>query len=265
MFWRWCSITRMRCLAVGIAFLTVTTAWAAGGGHGGGGHGGGGFGGSGHGGSGRGFGGFGYGGYGYGRGFGGFGYGGYGYGRGFGGFGYGGYGYGRGYGYGGYGYRRGFYGGYYPYGYGFGVGYGAAGYGYGYGLGYGTGFYGYETAPAYGYSGDASNLVGYSSSVVSDYYSPSAFAAISPASDLPDTAVVLDVRVPANAEIWVNGVKMHLTGASREFVSPPLTPSQVGTYDLRARWEEDGQQVQRTRRVTVRAGDRLSINFINPS
>jgi uncharacterized protein (TIGR03000 family) len=257
MFWRRCSIT-MRCLAVVevIAFLTVTTAWAAGGGYGGGGHGGAGLGGSGHSGFGRGFGGFGYGVYGYGRGYG---YGGYGYRRGFSGgyypYGYG-FGYGRGYGYGGYGYRRGFYGGYYPYGYGFG--------GYG-GLGYGTGFYGYDTSPAYGYSGDAANYVGYSSSGVSDYDSPSAFAAISPAPEMPDAAVVLNVRVPANAEIWVNGLKMHLTGASHEFVSPPLTPGKVGTYDLRARWEEDGQQVERTRRVTVRAGDRLSINFFNPS
>jgi uncharacterized protein (TIGR03000 family) len=236
MFWRWCSITRMRCLAVGIAFLTVTTAWAAGGGHGGsGGHGGGGFGWSGHG----------------------------GFGRGYGGFGYGGYGYGRGYGYGGSGYRRGFYGGYYPYGYGFSYGRGL--YGYGYGLGYGTGFYGYETSPAYGYSGDASNYVGYSSSGVSDYYSPSAFAAISPAPEVPDAAVILNVRVPANAEIWVNGVKTYLTGPSREFVSPPLTLGQQGTYDLRAQWQEDGQQAERTQWVTVRAGDRLSINFIKPS
>jgi hypothetical protein len=105
MFWRWCSITRMRPLAVLIAFLTVTTAWAAGGGHGGSsGHGG-----SGHGGFGRGYGGFGYG---YGRGYGGFGYGGYGYGRGYYGgyypYGYGRYGYSRGY-YGGYGYGRGLY------------------------------------------------------------------------------------------------------------------------------------------------------------
>jgi uncharacterized protein (TIGR03000 family) len=232
MFRRSCSITRMASLAVGLAFLTVTTAWAAGGGHGGsGGHGGGGFGGSGHG----------------------------GYGRGYGGFGYGGYGYGRGYGFGGYGYGRGYYGGYYPYGYGRGL------YGYGLGLGYGTGLYGYGLSSAYGYSGYVPNLVRSSSSGVSDYYAPSAFAAISPAPQVPETAVILNVRVPANADIWFNGVKTYLTGASREFVSPPLTPGQEGTYDLRARWEEDVQQVERTRRVTVRAGDRLSINFVKPS
>ncbi len=182
---------------------------------------------------------------------GGYGYGGYG--RGFGGYGYGGYGRG------GYGYGRGYYGGYYPFGYGFGYGRGYGGYG------YGLGFNSYGSSSAYGSSGYVLDSAGYFASGASAYYSPSTPAAVSPAPAVADTAVILSVRVPADAEIWFNGARTHLTGASREFVSPPLTPGHDGTYELRARWEEDGRQVERTRQVTVRAGDRLNINFLSPS
>ncbi len=69
------------------------------------------------------------------------------------------------------------------------------------------------------------------------------------------------MSVPANAEIWFDGAKTKQTGPSREFVSTPLAPDRSYTYHLRVRWTEDGRTIERTRRVPVRAGDRIRLDF----
>jgi uncharacterized protein (TIGR03000 family) len=52
------------------------------------------------------------------------------------------------------------------------------------------------------------------------------------------------------------------TGPSRQFQSPPLEPGRTYSYDVRATWRtEDGQEVARNRRLTVRAGDHLELDF----
>src|SRR5262249_40914799 len=43
-------------------------------------------------------------------------------------------------------------------------------------------------------------------------------------SDAASTAVRINVRVPADAEVWVEGAKTTQTGTRRTFVSPPLDP-----------------------------------------
>jgi uncharacterized protein (TIGR03000 family) len=252
-------------LTAAIALLTVGTGWAlAGGSAGSGGHGsssGGSHGGSSGGyGYGHSYGGYGYGG--YGRGYGGYGYGGYGHG--YGGYGYGGYGYGRGYG--GYGYGRG-YGGYGYVGYGYGRGY----YGYGYGPGFFGGYYPFD----YGYSSyyrryagndgySAVSMDGYGRSSDPSYavQASSPPAMVGPAPALSDTTVVFDLRVPADALVWINDSKTEQTGALRRFVSPPLAPKQAFLYDIRCQWEQNGRQQEQTRHVTVRAGDRFTLNFL---
>lgn len=76
-----------------------------------------------------------------------------------------------------------------------------------------------------------------------------------------DQVVHFDIRVPANATIWFDGEKTTQTGSLREFVSPPLAPGRQYAYELRARWTEDGREVTQSRRITVRAGERVSITF----
>jgi uncharacterized protein (TIGR03000 family) len=244
-------------LAAAIALLTVGTEWAIGAGHGGGGggHGGGGGGhgggGGSHGGGGGSFSRGGYGGYGYGGG----------YGRGYGGYGYGG-GYGRGYGYGRYGYGRGY------------DGYGYGGYGYG-GYGYGRGYYDSYYPYDYGYGSYSQRYAvndGYSPLSTDGYrgssgpsYTAQASpppATVNPVPAMPDTTVVFDLRVPADAEVWFNDSKTEQTGGFRQFVSPRLMPKQAGLYDIRCRWEQNGRQMEQTRHVTVHAGDQLAINFL---
>ncbi|QJW99429.1 TIGR03000 domain-containing protein [Frigoriglobus tundricola] len=208
-----------------------------------------------------------------------------------------GYGYGHGRGYWGGGYWGGYWGPYgywgYPYGFGLGIG---VGYGYGYGSGYGG--YNYLGYPYYGsgygypYYGSPASIYGAPSpAAVDPYYghvfpygvvgssttsAPSSSLSVLPgAGPAPapggvqgppvasaDTEVTLIVRVPANAKVWVNGVKTTQNGTRREFTSSGLTPGRSYTFLVRAQWgESDGNAVDNDRRITVQAGERRAIDF----
>jgi uncharacterized protein (TIGR03000 family) len=75
----------------------------------------------------------------------------------------------------------------------------------------------------------------------------------------------IDVRVPANAELWFEGVKTRQKGQLRRFVSPPLTPGRRFTYNLRATWKVNGKKVTERRRIVVRAGDWVSLDWAAPN
>jgi uncharacterized protein (TIGR03000 family) len=161
-----------------------------------------------------------------------------------GGWGWGGYGLG----YGGWGWgNRGYYGdysSYSPYYYGSDYGYGYStpdysGYDYGYPSG-GTEYYGSGSADP---GMDASGYAG------ADMQSS-------------QNTVMLDVNVPANAEVFVEGQKTTQTGSRRMFVSPPLTPGRSYTYDIRARWMQNGREVDQTRHVRVQTGQRTRVDFM---
>ncbi len=168
----------------------------------------------------------------------------------------------------GYGYR----GGYYPYHH----------YGYGYGYGFGVGIY-----------------LGYPFGYPWDYYGPYAahapeYGAPPPAAPAPlpyagppglplgpgsragdpatgdqqpsaDLTAHVQVRVPADAEVWLGTGKTRQAGAVREFVSPPLVPGQEYTYEVRARWAEGGKEVDQTRRIDVHAGSWKGVDFTRPT
>jgi uncharacterized protein (TIGR03000 family) len=192
--------------------------------------------------------------------------------------GYGGYGHG---GYGGYGYG------------GRGYGYGWGGFGWGLGLGLGVGFYGY---PYYGYGGYPYGpyAYGYPYAYGSPYpyppypgvagsppnpampgvpvapaggpYATPAGAIPSPPGPLPVADVTLDIRTPADASVWINGIKTNQTGPSREFVSSGLDAGRKYTFDIRAQWTTaDGKPVDTNRHVHVQAGERCTIDLTTPS
>ncbi len=76
----------------------------------------------------------------------------------------------------------------------------------------------------------------------------------------------LHVRVsPPHAEISFEGSKTSQIGTSRLYVSPPLNQGQNYSYDIRVSWNNNGQVVTQDRKVTVRAGDRLSVVFREPA
>jgi uncharacterized protein (TIGR03000 family) len=79
------------------------------------------------------------------------------------------------------------------------------------------------------------------------------------------TAVLAEVRVPtANAELWVEGRKTASTGSWRQFRSPPLVPGERYVYEFQARWLEEGKPVSQTRKVIVRAGTAILVDFTTP-
>jgi uncharacterized protein (TIGR03000 family) len=69
------------------------------------------------------------------------------------------------------------------------------------------------------------------------------------------------VRVPGDAILWFDGVPTTQTGPEREFVTPALTPDKEFVYDLKARWIQSGQPVERVVQVKVRANQVSTIDF----
>ena len=69
---------------------------------------------------------------------------------------------------------------------------------------------------------------------------------------------------PTYVEISFEGSKTAQIGSSRLYVTPPLVQGENYTYTIRVTWAEIGGEVTQTRKVPVRAGDRLSIVFRAP-
>jgi uncharacterized protein (TIGR03000 family) len=69
------------------------------------------------------------------------------------------------------------------------------------------------------------------------------------------------LRVPRDAEVWVDGARTRQTGASRHFYSPPLTPGETYTYQFRVRWNKDGTSAEETQQVRVYAGANVRLEL----
>ncbi|MFT7641878.1 MAG: hypothetical protein ACI9G1_003629, partial [Pirellulaceae bacterium] len=71
----------------------------------------------------------------------------------------------------------------------------------------------------------------------------------------------ITVTVPSDAKIFVNGHRTTSTGEFRQYVSRNLRGSAGYTYQIRAEMEVDGQVVQDTREVSLRAGQIKHVSF----
>jgi uncharacterized protein (TIGR03000 family) len=76
-----------------------------------------------------------------------------------------------------------------------------------------------------------------------------------------DTNAHVTVKVPADAQLWFEGKATTSTGAVREFESPPLAPGRRYSYEVRARWNENGHEITQTQKVAVTAGARVNVEF----
>jgi uncharacterized protein (TIGR03000 family) len=85
-----------------------------------------------------------------------------------------------------------------------------------------------------------------------------------PAEMREDTTAIVTVKLPVDAELWFEGTKTKETGSVREFQSPPLTPGRRYTYDVQARWEENGKMVTQSQTVGVSAGSAVTVEFPVP-
>jgi uncharacterized protein (TIGR03000 family) len=185
-----------------------------------------------------------------------------------GGGGYHGGGYYGGYGHGYYGYGRSYYG----YGRGYGL-YGGIGFWPYYGFGYGPA-YAYGNTPFYGDAGYADYP--YLSAYANDSslaeggggmppppgdvrnYPPDIEAAPLP---VETDRALITVTVAPEAQLFFQGSETQLRGPNRVFRSPPLTAGKTYRYDVVARWTENSKPMERTRAVTVQAGQRVHLDL----
>jgi uncharacterized protein (TIGR03000 family) len=98
------------------------------------------------------------------------------------------------------------------------------------------------------------------------FYGPAqdytSFYAPQPAYRIPEGAALIQMEVPANAEVWFSGDETAQRGEFRSFVTPPLEAGRNYVYRVRVRWtDQNGETVERTQRVPVRPGDRLNLRF----
>lgn len=71
----------------------------------------------------------------------------------------------------------------------------------------------------------------------------------------------LEIQVPAEAEVWIDDTKTQQAGQARTFVTPPLASDKVFTYEIKAKWNEDGKAVEQSQIVMVQAGKRVQVSF----
>jgi len=123
--------------------------------------------------------------------------------------------------------------------------------------------YGGSTAGSYPYSYPQASTAWQStgSMPTEDYYGTQSMPSAGRMGSM-DRNVVIDVRVPADAEIWFENAKTQQTGMFREFISPTLDRGQDYVYHVRAHWMENGKPVDLNRDLHVRAGDQLRIDLM---
>jgi len=73
------------------------------------------------------------------------------------------------------------------------------------------------------------------------------------------------VSLPAEAKLTINHTPSRSTATTRRFVTPPLPSGKDFYYTLKAEVVRDGQPVEMTRRVTVRAGAETRVAFESPA
>ena len=72
---------------------------------------------------------------------------------------------------------------------------------------------------------------------------------------------MLNVSVPADAKIFVNGAATTSTGSDRQFVSRGLAAGNKYAYEVRAEYEQDGKTVTQTKTVTLAPGEFANLAF----
>jgi uncharacterized protein (TIGR03000 family) len=72
----------------------------------------------------------------------------------------------------------------------------------------------------------------------------------------------LTIRIPdPNGQIWLNDQETKQKGTFRPFVTPPLEAGRTYSYKVHARWRQNGKDMDQTKTVDFKAGDRVAVNF----
>jgi uncharacterized protein (TIGR03000 family) len=83
-----------------------------------------------------------------------------------------------------------------------------------------------------------------------------------PTPPIAGKAAHVEVIVPdANAKVWFNGVQATVSGTTRYFNTPELTPATTYSYTVRAVWNDGDRTVARDSVVYVTAGSQMVVDF----
>ena len=73
--------------------------------------------------------------------------------------------------------------------------------------------------------------------------------------------IQLTVKVPADAQVWIDGTKTTSTGLVRRFKSPPVERGYRYSYAVRASWKENDQTITQTQTISVAPGAIAEADF----
>jgi uncharacterized protein (TIGR03000 family) len=85
-----------------------------------------------------------------------------------------------------------------------------------------------------------------------------------PVSGPPRPARIQVLLPTADAVVLFDGHRTQQQGTERVFETPPLPAGGPATYTLTASWTEKGRRVSLERRVEVRPGNEVLVNFTGP-
>lgn len=77
----------------------------------------------------------------------------------------------------------------------------------------------------------------------------------------PDTAR-LTLAVPKGAEVFIGGKRVEIPGANRTFESPDLKPDETFVFEVRVSWKVNDKEVVEKRSLSIKPGERQSLQFI---
>jgi len=110
-----------------------------------------------------------------------------------------------------------------------------------------------------GRGGNQGNYQGFSQDYQQDGQTGSSYRSFyPPGTNLPAT---IELNVPADAQVWFNGQATTQTGTARRFVTPPLNPESDYSYELKVRYNKDGEPKEETRTISVVAGGLRQVNL----
>jgi uncharacterized protein (TIGR03000 family) len=95
--------------------------------------------------------------------------------------------------------------------------------------------------------------------VVTSSVSP---AAAGPTDSTSSDSARINIHVPPHARVFFDGAPTRQPGEFRQFVSPPLEPNRTYSYEIRAAWTENGGTVEERRKLEIRRGQELKIDFL---
>jgi uncharacterized protein (TIGR03000 family) len=84
------------------------------------------------------------------------------------------------------------------------------------------------------------------------------------APSLPPDRATMVIKLPAEATLSIGSHPTKQTGPERLFESPPLPAGQTFKYVLTASWSENGRLKTATRQILVKAGQRVTVDFLAP-